>query len=240
MTSILPLELRGVGFAVNGNELLADIDLRFEAVDRTMIVGPNGAGKSLLLRIAHGLLSPTAGEVQWHGPRASDPSALGTQAMVFERPVLLRRSAQANVEYALRCVGCDREVVTEKARAALAQTGLLSVAERHAFVLSSGERQRLALARAWALEPEVLFLDEPTSALDPSATRVVEEIIEAIANAGTRVIMITHDLAQAKRLGDEVVFMNRGRVLERAPVDRFFDAPTSQEAAAFIKGELLW
>ncbi len=154
--------------------------------------------------------------------------------------MLLRRTAQANVEYALRCVGCDRAVVGDRAREALEQTGLLPLAERHAFVLSSGERQRLALARAWALEPEVLFLDEPTSALDPSATRVVEEIVEAIARAGTRVIMITHDLAQAKRLGDEVIFMNRGRVLERAPVGRFFEAPTSQEAAAFIKGELLW
>jgi len=114
------------------------------------------------------------------------------------------------------------------------------VAERNARVLSSGERQRLALARAWALEPEVLFLDEPTSVLDPTAVRSVEEIIEAIASAGTRVIMITHDLAQAKRLGDEIIFMNRGRVEEVAPAERFFGGPASTNAQAFVRGELLW
>ncbi len=237
--SILPLELHGVGFAVDGNALLSDIDLRFDGSARSMIVGPNGAGKSLLLRIAHGLVEATSGEVRWN-PAADGPDARHAQAMVFERPVLLRRSAQANVEYALVNAGCEKDQASARARESLERTGLLALADRHARVLSSGERQRVALARAWALEPEVLFLDEPTSALDPTAVRAVEEIIEAIASAGTRVIMITHDLAQAQRLGDEVVFMNRGRVEETASVERFFDEPASDDARAFIKGELLW
>jgi len=235
--SILPLALRGIGFEVDGQVLLRDIDLRFEGPAPTMIVGPNGAGKSLLLRIAHGLVAPSAGEVLWNTANAGAP---GLQAMVFERPVLLRRSARANVEFALVQAGCERERAAERARVSLERTGLLGVAERNARVLSSGERQRLALARAWALEPEVLFLDEPTSVLDPTAVRSVEEIIEAIASAGTRVIMITHDLAQAKRLGDEIIFMNRGRVEEVAPAERFFGGPASTNAQAFVRGELLW
>lgn len=238
--SILPLELKGVGFEASGQTLLRNVDLRFEAGKRTMIVGPNGAGKSLLVRIAHGLIAPSSGRVEWQGDTAKGPAATHAQAMVFERPVVLRRSAVANVEYALACAGVARERIRERALDCLDRTGLRPLAERHAFVLSSGERQRLALARAWALEPEVLFLDEPTSALDPAATRAVEQIIAAIAQAGTRVIMITHDLGQARRLGDEVVFMNRGQVVERTPVPQFFDAPASEEAAAFVRGELLW
>ncbi|MCP5041341.1 MAG: ATP-binding cassette domain-containing protein [bacterium] len=235
MTSILPLTIQDVGFAVAGRALLAGIDARFEATGRSIIIGPNGAGKSLLLRIAHGLVEPTSGRVAWRSevsPRA--------HAMVFERPVLLRRSARANVEYALTCRGVDRASASTRADEALERTGLLDLAERNARVLSSGEQQRLALARAWAVEPQVLFLDEPTGALDPSATRAVEEIIGAIAEAGTKVIMITHDMGQARRLADEVLFLNKGRLIERAPCARFFDTPESDDARAFVGGELLW
>jgi tungstate transport system ATP-binding protein len=107
-------------------------------------------------------------------------------------------------------------------------------------VLSGGEQQRLALARAWALHPEVLFLDEPTASLDPSATREIEALIRAFDGAGTKIVMATHNLGQARRLGDEVLFIHQGRLVERAPVERFFTHPGSAEAASFIKGELPW
>jgi tungstate transport system ATP-binding protein len=158
--------------------------------------------------------------------------------MVFQRPVMLRRSALANVRYALDAAGvADAERL---AREALAEVGLRHVAQRPARVLSGGEQQRLALARAWALHPEVLFLDEPTASLDPSSTREIEAVIRAFDAAGTKLVMATHNLGQARRLGDEVIYLHQGRVVERAPVEKFFAQPATAEAAAFIKGELPW
>ncbi len=232
---ILPLTLEAVSYQVNGQRLIDAITATFEAGPRTIVLGPNGAGKSLLLRLCHGLLRPTGGRVAWAGPGAPR-----RQAMVFQRPVLLRRSALANVTYALslrRTRRADRKAL---AMAALERAGLAGLAHRPARVLSGGEQQRLALARAWALEPEVLFLDEPTASLDPAATRRVEELIDGIHRAGAKIVMTTHDLGQARRLADEVVFLHRGRLVERAPAERFFAGPESREAAAFVKGELLW
>ena len=236
--SILPLAFEGLGFAVAGRPLIRDISARLSAGRRSIVLGPNGAGKSLTLRLAHGLLTPTSGSVRWCGPRASE--AHRRQAMVFERPVLLRRSVIANVEYALALRGLPRSERPARAAQALEKTGLAALSQRAARVLSAGEQQRLALARAWAPEPEILFLDEPTAALDPAATRQVETLIEAIAEAGTKIIMTTHDLAQARRLADDVLFLHDGRLLEHTPAEQFFETPESPEAAAFLRGELFW
>jgi tungstate transport system ATP-binding protein len=204
----------------------------------SIILGANGAGKSVLMRLMHGLLAPTSGTVGW---QETDPGKRRRQqAMVFQRPVLLRRSAIANVTYALKLARVPRRERERLAVDALESVGLLHLAHRPARVLSGGEQQRLALARAWALHPEVLFLDEPTASLDPSATREIERVIRAFDAAGTKIIMATHNLGQARRLGDEVLFVHLGRLVERAAVDKFFSSPASPEAAAFIKGELPW
>jgi tungstate transport system ATP-binding protein len=158
--------------------------------------------------------------------------------MVFQRPVMLRRSALDNVIYALRVAGVA--AAERPAMDALKEVGLADLAHRPARVLSGGEQQRLALARAWALHPEVLFLDEPTASLDPSAAREIENIIRAFDAAGTKIVMATHNLGQARRLADEVIYLHQGRVLERTPVAQFFSKPATAEAAAFIKGELPW
>ena len=179
-------------------------------------------------------MRPTSGRVTW-GHRETPGERL---AMVFQRPVMLRRSALANVVYALNVARVEK--AERLALDALKEVGLAHLAHRPARVLSGGEQQRLALARAWALHPEVLFLDEPTASLDPSATREVEAIIRAFDASGTKIVMATHNLGQARRLGDEVLFIHQGRLVERAPVDRFFAQPASAEAAAFIKGELPW
>jgi tungstate transport system ATP-binding protein len=160
--------------------------------------------------------------------------------MVFQRPVMLRRSALDNVAYALKLAGVGPPERARRAWAALERVGLAALAARPARVLSGGEQQRLALARAWALVPEVLFLDEPTASLDPTSTREVEAIIAAIHAAGTKIIMTTHNLGQARRLGDEILFLDQGRLLERAPVQQFFSQPRTAQADAFIKGELPW
>jgi tungstate transport system ATP-binding protein len=202
-----------------------------------VILGPNGAGKSLTLRMAHGLLDPTSGSVRWLG-RAGD-QARSHQAMVFERSVLLRRSAAANVDYALSLRGVPRARRRQRVAEVLERTGLAALATRPARVLSAGEQQRLALARAWAVRPEVLFLDEPTAALDPAATRSVEALIEAIAADGTKVVMTTHDLGQARRLAEEVLFMHKGELLEHSRAKQFFEKPENPAAAAFLDGELI-
>jgi len=230
---ILPLRLDEASFAVAGRPIIEPVTLALEAGPSTIILGPNGAGKSVLMRLMHGLLAPSSGTVAWSGvePRRR-------QAMVFQRPVMLRRSALQNIVYAVEAAGVGDSA--RLAREALDEVGLGPLAHRPARVLSGGEQQRLALARAWALHPEVLFLDEPTASLDPSATREIEALIRAFDGAGTKIIMSTHNLGQARRLGDEVLFLDRGRMVERAPVERFFSQPASPEAAAFIKGELPW
>jgi tungstate transport system ATP-binding protein len=235
---MLPLQLDGVCFAAGGRNIIDHVTLEIGGGPRTLILGPNGAGKSVLMRLCHGLLQPSAGAVIWRGAANGDRPR--QQAMVFQRPVMLRRSALANITYGLKLAGIapgEREL---RARDVLEVVGLLHVAARPARVLSGGEQQRLALARAWALNPEVLFLDEPTANLDPGATRDIESIIAAIHASGTKIIMSTHNLGQARRLGDEILFIDQGRLAERAPVDGFFQQPASAQAVAFLKGELPW
>lgn len=235
--SILPLYLERVCFASSGRLLLDHISLRLGYGLRTVVLGANGAGKSLLLRLCHGLLKPTAGLLRW---AIDDARTLRqNQAMVFQRPVLLRRSVAANVAYALAVQGIPRHSRRQLVSRALEQVGLSALAHQPARVLSGGEQQRLALARAWALRPQVLFLDEPTANLDPAATRRIEHIIDAIHGNGTKIVMTTHDLGQARRHADEVVFLHRGRLLEHTPASRFFTRPLSAAAKAFLAGDLL-
>jgi tungstate transport system ATP-binding protein len=231
---ILPLQLSEVTY----RDILRPLTLEIAAGPSTIILGANGAGKSVLMRLMHGLLAPTSGRIAWHESHPARVRRL--QAMVFQRPVMLRRSALANVVYALALAGVPAPGREPMARAALDEVGLSYLAHRPARVLSGGEQQRLALARAWALHPEVIFLDEPTASLDPSATREIEAVIRAFDASGTKVVMATHNLGQARRLGDEVIYLHQGRVLERTPAERFFSQPASAEAAAFIRGELPW
>jgi tungstate transport system ATP-binding protein len=226
-TSLLPLRLEDLSFEAGGRRIIDRVSLEIGPEARTVILGPNGAGKSVLMRLCHGLLAPSAGRVVWNVQQPANGRQ--RQAMVFQRPVMLRRSALANVAYGLKLAGVALHEREARAQRALEKLGLAHI----------GEQQRLALARAWALEPEVLFLDEPTANLDPSATREIEAAIAGIGAAGTKIIMVTHDLGAAKRLADEIVFIHNGRVLERADAKRFFAGPGSREAAAFIQGELL-
>lgn len=235
---MLPLELDRLEFAAGGTAIINGICVKIEAGSRTIILGPNGAGKSVLMRLCHGLLIPTGGRIVWHGARNGDVRR--HQAMVFQRPVMLRRSALANVVYGLQLAGKSRRESEMRAMDVLEVVGLEQQAHRAARVLSGGEQQRLALARAWALGPDVLFLDEPTANLDPASAHDIENIVNTIHASGTKIIMTTHNLGQARRLGDEILFISNGRLMEHTPIDRFFKEPASAEATAFIKGELPW
>lgn len=236
--ALLPLRLDGVVFTAGARRIIDGVSLAIEAGPRTVVVGPNGAGKSVLLRLCHGLLQPSAGSISWNAAEA--PDAPRRQAMVFQRPMLLRRSALANVAYALGVAGVPRGPRAARAHEALRKVGLESHAAHPARVLSGGEQQRLALARAWALQPEIIFLDEPTASLDPGATQEIEKVIGAMVAAGTKIVLVTHNLGQARRLGDEILFLHQGRLVERAPADLFFRRPESVEAKQFLEGELPW
>jgi tungstate transport system ATP-binding protein len=236
--SLLPLRLDGVVFAVGARRIIDRVSLTIEAGPRTVIVGPNGAGKSVLLRLCHGLLQPSEGSIQWNSTEV--PGAPRRQAMVFQRPMLLRRSAIANVAYALGVAGVPRGPRIARAREALRKVGLESQAAHPARVLSGGEQQRLALARAWALQPEIIFLDEPTASLDPGATHEVENVILAMVEAGTKIVLVTHNFGQARRMGDEILFLHQGKIAERASAQTFFRHPQSDEARRFLEGELPW
>ena len=234
--SVLPLSLEGVGYSAGGEALLSDLTLRIEAGRRLIVMGANGAGKSLFLRLCHGLILPISGRITW----ASGETRARAQAMVLQRPVLLRRSVAANLDYPLRLKGVDRHVRRSIVAETLQRFGLSPLSGRPARLLSGGEQQRLALARAWAMRPQVLFLDEPSSALDPSATRIIEEMIAQFSEEGITIVMTTHDLGQARRLAEDVAFLHRGRLIEHQPAAHFFAGPRTPEARAFLAGDLIW
>ncbi len=235
--SILPLNVKSLRYSVGAAELIHDLSFTVQRGSRNVVLGANGAGKSVLLRLMHGLLQPSSGLIDW-----ASHDAQFKQAMVFQRPIMLRRTARENIEFALQISRRELHIsdVTAAAEAALESVGLAHLADRPARLCSGGEQQRIALARAWALSPEVLFLDEPTASLDPTATKAIEEVIHAMNKTGTTIIMTTHDIGQAKRLASRVLFLHRGNLLEDAAATQFFETPQSPEATAFIKGELLW
>ena len=222
------LDIDHLGLRESGTHIVEDVTLTL-AAPRTVVLGPNGAGKSTLLRLIHGLLDPSAGRLVWPRPL--------TQAMVFQRPVMLRTTTLANVMYGLQLKGLPAAECARRAAAALDRVGLPQLAARPARLLSGGEPQRVALARAWALEPELLILDEPTASLDPASTREVERIVGEISAAGTRILMTTHNLGQARRMADEIIFIDRGRVVEQTPVAGFFTLPQTDAAQRFLKEE---
>jgi tungstate transport system ATP-binding protein len=236
--AILPIRGEKLVFERGGRRLLDHIDVEIGGCGALVLIGPNGAGKSLLARVLAGLVAPTAGQLTWAG-RAPDRRRAPKIGFVFQRPVLLRRSALANVEYALAIAGVARPARGERALYALERARLAHLAHAPARVLSGGEQQLLAIARALATGPEILILDEPTSHLDPAATTAVEDLVRAVRSEGTRVVLITHDLGQLHRLADEVAFLHHGRILERTPGEVFAAQPTTAEAQAFLRGDIV-
>ena len=220
---------------MNVLQLVRNVSIRFPQEGTITIVGPNGAGKTLLLRICHGLLSPSKGRVRW----ADNTNALvpGVQSMVFQRPVMLRRSAGKNLMFAMKAAKVPTEQRAERLELALSHAKLSSLKDRPAKKMSGGEQQRLALARCFALQPQILFLDEPTAHLDPVSIAHVESLIHTIAETGCQIVMVTHDLAQARRLGTHTAFMKDGQIVEFSETESFFANPRSEALSAFLRGQ---
>lgn len=237
-TGTAALRFESVAFERGGEALLHDVNFALSEDPLSVVLGHNGAGKSLLLRLAHGLIRPDRGRVTCHGQAPA--RAARRQALVFQRPVMLRRTVLANVMYPLKLRRWASAVRRQRAIEMLERVGLLSLAKRPARVLSGGEQQRLALARAWATRPELMLLDEPTANLDPAGTKAVEDIVQAIKQEGTKIVLTTHDMGQARRLADEVLFLHQGRLIEVTHASSFFNQPRSREAQAYVEGRLLW
>ena len=229
--------LENLGYRSGDTPLLDGISASLSPRGISVVLGPNGAGKTLLLRLCHGLLPATTGRVRWG---EMTPAQAGQRiGMVFQHPLLMRRSVLGNVTFALSALGVPWRQRRARALEALRETGLEPLARRPARRLSGGERQRLGLARVLAMGSDIVLLDEPSANLDPQATRYVEQLVSRLRERGGKIIMTTHDLAQARRLADEILFMHKGRLLEQTPAREFFAFPATEQARGFLAGELL-
>ena len=231
--AILPLAVRDLVLRFGGETVLDGLTFDLSATGCTMVMGPNGSGKSLLLKLLHGLMQPSAGRVDWGGHAATAVTA--RQALVFQKPVLLRRSVAANIDFVLKARGKN----ATRRDALLDHVGLGHKASQPARLLSGGEAQRLALARALATDPEVLFLDEPTASLDPASVLAIEAIVGEARDRGVRIVFVTHDPGQARRMADDVLFLHRGRIAEHTRAAEFFVKPQSQAARDYLNGRIV-
>ncbi|MEO0401773.1 MAG: ATP-binding cassette domain-containing protein [Pseudomonadota bacterium] len=233
---LFPMTMTRAQTSRRGKVLVGPVDLTLDGQGVTAIMGPNGSGKTTLLRLMHGTARLTGGDMAWACPR---DEARQYQSFVFQRPVMLRRSVIENIAYPLFIRRMPKSGARAQAREWAARVGLTEALERSATVLSGGEQQKLALARALITDPHVLFLDEPTVSLDGQAKREIEEILQQARANGTRLVIATHDLGQARRLADDVLFLLRGRVHEQGSAPAFFAGPQTTEARAFLDGDIV-
>ncbi len=212
------------------------INLELGAAGFTIVLGPNGAGKTTLLKVLHGVERISAGTVQWSVP---DNQARQAQAYVFQSPIMLRRSVRKNLAYPLELLGQNKADIAQQVDKWARSIGLQDALDSPAPRLSGGERQKLALGRALIRSPKVLFLDEPCANLDGRSTREIEALLLAATKAGTRIIMTTHDLGQARRLAGDVLFLLNGAVHEQSSASEFFAEPRTPEAKSFLEGDIV-
>ncbi len=236
VTPILPMTLQGGVVKRRGKTVLGPVDLTVSMRGFTIFLGPNGSGKTTLLRALHGLERLAKGQIAWQVPLAQ---AQLEQAFVFQTPIMMRRCVRDNLAYPLRLNGTPKAQATAAAEDWAERIGLSQFLDQPAPQLSGGEKQKLALARALIRTPQILFLDEPCANLDGRATREIETILKDAQASGTRILMATHDIGQAKRLADEVVFLMHGKIIESAAAATFFAGPASPQAAQLLKGDIV-
>ncbi|APG46173.1 ATP-binding cassette domain-containing protein [Phaeobacter porticola] len=235
--TLFPLVVETAQVRRRGKTLIGPVDLRLDGQGTTIVIGPNGSGKTSLLKMLHGILRLGQGRISWGCPMAE---AQRRQAFVFQTPVMMRRSVVENIAYPLRLNRVSRKVALAEAGIWAERIGLGGDAlQRPAVLLSGGERQKLALARALIRKPQLLFLDEPCASLDGRATREIEEILTEAAASGTRLIMSTHNMGQAQRLADEVLFVLHGQIAEFSAAEAFFARPHTEQGRAFLRGDIV-
>ncbi len=234
--SIFPLILKETSVRKRGNLILDQINLNLDGTGATIIIGPNGSGKTTLLRLVNGLENPRAGDIEW---ALDKTQAQKQQAFVFQTPVLMRRSVIENIAYPLIVAGHQKAEAISRANVWCEKINLQNTAKREAHFLSGGERQKLSIARALITSPQLLLLDEPTTNLDGRSTREIETMLQEAGQSGTKILMATHDMGQAKRLADDVIFLHKGKVVEHTKASNFFIRPESAQAAAYLRGDIV-
>ncbi|MDA5095361.1 ATP-binding cassette domain-containing protein [Aliiroseovarius sp. KMU-50] len=233
---MFPIHARAITVRRRGRDLIGPLDLSLEGQGVTIVIGPNGAGKTTLLRALHGIERLSKGEITYASPR---PEALAAQAFVFQSPVIMRRTVRENMAYPLSLRNMSKSEISSRVDEVAERVGLTFALNRPARVLSGGERQKLALGRALTLRPELLFLDEPCASLDGRATREIEDVLNHEISRGRRIIMSTHNMGQARRLAQDVLFIHKGQIHEAAPADQFFTAASTDAARAFLNGDIV-
>ncbi|MCP5074527.1 MAG: ATP-binding cassette domain-containing protein [Rhodobacteraceae bacterium] len=236
VSSILPLKVTAASVRRRGKRLIGPVDVAIGTTGLTVVLGPNGSGKTTLLRLMHGLERAHSGSVAWSVPEVE---ARHRQAYVFQSPIMMRRSVIDSIAFPLIAHGTKKAIARKKASIWARRIGLGEALDRSAPVLSGGEKQKLSIARALIRRPEILFLDEPCANLDGRATREIETILSDAHDRGTRIVMSTHDMGQARRLATDVVFMYRGLVHEAGSAQDFFQDPGTGEGSAFLKGDIV-
>ncbi|WP_370402156.1 ATP-binding cassette domain-containing protein [Sulfitobacter sp. JB4-11] len=232
----LSVSLKGVAVHRRNATLLGPIDLDLDGSGITIVLGPNGAGKTTLLKVLHGVERISNGTLQWSVP---DAEARQAQAYVFQRPIMLRRTVRQNLAYPLQLLGTPKAEIAARVEDWAGRVGLAVLLDQPAPRLSGGEKQKLAIGRALIRTPKVLFLDEPCANLDGRSTREIEEVLHHANAAGTRIVMTTHNLGQARRLAKDVVFLLKGRIHESGAAPEIFAAPRAPETQAFFKGDIV-
>ena len=230
----LPIYIKDLCLTLDERKILSSLNLSINSDDVTVIMGPNGAGKSIFLKILNGILTPTSGCITWNN-RKQFSDTLNTQAFVFQKPILLRRSVIANLDYMDSVLGYKKKISKDRL---LEIVQLKKQKNQPARMLSLGEQQRLSLIRSLMLRPNLLLLDEPTANLDPASTKIIEDIILNLKMMGIKIIFVTHNILQAKRIADEIIFLNEGKMVEHLNKQEFFSNSKSIEVQNYLNGIL--
>ena len=230
----LPICIKDLSFFLDEKKILSSINLSINSDDVTVIMGPNGAGKSIFLKILNGILTPTSGCITWNGKKQFSET-LNMQAFIFQKPILLRRSVIANLDYMDSVLGYKKKISKDRL---LEIVQLKKQKNQPARMLSLGEQQRLSLIRSLMLRPNLLLLDEPTANLDPASTKIMEDIILNLKMMGIKIIFVTHNILQAKRIADEIIFLNEGKMVEHLNKQEFFSNSKSIEVQNYLNGIL--
>ncbi len=236
MTSFL--ELKHIDKNYRALKALSSISLEAEGGKIVVLIGINGAGKTTLMRIIAGLEEPSSGNILFDKQSMNSGELRKIATMVFQRTAMFDRSVYDNVAFGLQVRGINEKEIAEKVPIVLRLVGLTNFEKRKARKTSGGEQQRIALARAFLLSPRILLLDEPTANLDPNNAVIIERAITSRKKEDEIIIIATHNLAQAKRLGDEIIHIHDGKIVEHSSPDEFFNNPQSEITKKFINGEL--
>ena len=232
--SFLPLKTENLSYFIDEKEIISDLNINIFSDEITIIMGPNGAGKSIFLKLLNGIIKPTSGKILWN--KKKDFSFfLGRQALIFQKPILLRRSVAANLDFIHNLTNTKSKYDQDQL---LKIVDLLNKKNHPARLLSFGEQQRLSLIRALLFRPSLIMLDEPTANLDPASTKIIEDIIVSLKEFGIKIIFVTHNILQAKRLADEVIFFDKGKLIEHKSAKEFFTNPSSKQVSKYLNGIL--